>query len=76
MPNLHFWPGYIIRKCAFLSGLLLLAALIFCIKANTTPELYPALRHFIQHSQSLAAMVLSAGLVGGLLLEEGLRRRP
>lgn len=75
MPNFHFWPGYIIRKCVFLSGLLLFTALIFCIKADTAPELYPFLRHYIQYSQSSAAMVLCAGLVGGLLLEEGLRRR-
>lgn len=75
MPKLHFWPGYIIRKCTFLSGLLLFTALIFCIKADTAPILYPALRHFIQHSQSLSAAVLCAGLVGGLLLEEGLRRQ-
>lgn len=76
MPKLHFWPGYIIRRCTFLSGLLLFAALIFCIKADTAPELYPVLRRYIQHSQSLSAMVLCAGLAGGLLLEEGLRRRP
>lgn len=75
MPKLHFWPGYIIRKCVFLSGLLLVAAVIFCIRAETAPALYPALRHYIQHSQSLSVMVLSAGLTGGLLLEEGLRRR-
>lgn len=75
MPKLHFWPGYIIRKCTFLSGLLLIAALIFSIKAETAPMLYPVLRQFTQYSQSLSASVLCAGLIGGLLLEEGLRRR-
>lgn len=74
MPNLHPWSGYIIRKCTFLSGLLLAAALIFWIKADTDPALYPALRQFIRYSQSSSAMVLAAGLVGGLLLEDGLRR--
>lgn len=74
MLKLHAWPGYIIRKCTFLSGLLLAAALIFSVKADATPELYPALRHYIQYSQSLSAAVLAVGLTGGLLLEEGLRR--
>lgn len=75
MSNSQSWSGYIIRKCTFLSGLLLVAALIFCIKADTEPFLYPILRQYIQYSQSLSAMVLSAGLVGGLLLEEGLNHR-
>lgn len=74
MPDFHVWPGYIIRKTFFLSGLFLAAALIFWIKADTDPTLYPALRHFIQYSQSSSAMVLAAGLVGGLLLENGLRQ--
>jgi len=75
MSNPQSWPGYIIRKCSFLSGLLLTAALIFCIKADTAPFLYPVLRQYIQYSQTLSVMVLSAGLAGGLLLEEGLRHR-
>ena len=74
MSNFHPWSGYIIRKCSFLSGLLLVAALIFWIKANSNPYLYPALRHFIQYSQSSSVMVLAAGLLGGLFLEDGLRR--
>lgn len=74
MSNFHPWAGYIIRKCSFLSGLLLIAALIFWIKANSDPCLYPALRHFIQYSQSSSVMVLAAGLFGGLFLEDGLRR--
>lgn len=74
MPKLHFLSVYIIQKCTFLSGLLLFAALVFCIKADTSPALYPILRRYIQYSQSLSAMVLSTGLVGGLLLEDGLRR--
>ena len=73
MMKLHDWSVYIICKCTFLSGLLLVAALLFWIKADTAPALYPVLRQYIQYSQSLAAMVLSAGLVGGLLLENGLR---
>lgn len=75
MPNLHHWSVYIMQRCLFLSGLLLFVALVFWIHADTDPSLYPVLRHYIQHSQSLSAMVLSAGLVGGLLLEDGLRRR-
>ena len=74
MLNFHPWSDYIIRKCTFLSGLFLLAALVFWIKADTNPALYPALRNFIQYSQSSSAMVLAAGLVGGLFLEDGLRR--
>ena len=73
MMKLHSWSVYIIHKCTFLSALLLFAALVFWIKADTTPSLYPILRQYIQYSQSLSVMVLSAGLVGGLLLEDGLR---
>lgn len=74
MSNLHTWSDYIIRRCIFLSGLFLFLALALIIKADTTPELYPSLRHYIQHFQSFSAMVLAAGLVGGILLEEGLQR--
>lgn len=73
MSNFHPWSGYIIRKCSFLSGLFLIVALIFWIKANSNPCLYPDLRQFIQYSQSSSAMVLAAGLFGGLFLENGLR---
>lgn len=73
MSNLHFWPDYIIRKCIFLSGLFLFLALALSIKADVSPFLYPALRHYIQQYQSFSVMVLAAGLGGGLLLEEGLR---
>lgn len=73
MPILHHWSVYIITKCTFLSGLLLLAALIFWIYADADPSLYPVLRQYIQYSQSLSAMTLSAGLLGGLLLEDGFR---
>lgn len=73
MPILHHWSVYIITKCTFLSGLLLFVALIFWVYADTDPSLYPALRQYIQHSQSLSAMILSAGLLGGLLLEDGFR---
>ena len=75
MSNLHPWPDYIIRKSIFLSVLFLIAALILSIKADNSPDLYPALCHYIQEFQSFAAMVLAAGLAGGILLEEGLRRR-
>ena len=75
MSKLHPWTDYIIRKCTFLSGLFLIAALILSIQADASPALYPALRHYIQYLQSSAPMVLAAGLVGGLLLEDGFRRR-
>ena len=75
MLNLHPWPDYIIRKCSFLSGLFLTAALILSIKADCSPLLYPALRHYIQQFQSFSAIVLAVGLLGGLLLEDGLRCR-
>ena len=75
MSNLHTWSDYIIRKCTFLSGLFLVSALILSIKADCSPFLYPALRHYVQQFQSFSAMVLATGLVGGLLLEDGLRRR-
>lgn len=73
MSNLHTWPDYIIRRCTFLSVLFLFLALALMIKADTAPELYPALRHYIQQFQSFSVMVLATGLTGGLLLEEGLR---
>ena len=75
MSNPRPWSDYIIRKCAFLSGLFLVAALVLSIKADVSPFLYPALRHYIQQFQSFSVMVLAAGLVGGLLLEDGLRHR-
>ena len=75
MSKTHFWSGYIIQKCTFLSGLFLLAALVFCIKADTAPFLYPELRQYIQYSQSLSIVLLSTGWGGGLLLENGLRHR-
>lgn len=74
MSNLHPWPDYIIRKCTFLSALFLIAGLILSIKADASPDLYPALRHYIQQFQSFSSMILAAGLAGGVLLEEGLRR--
>lgn len=75
MSNLHLWPDYIIRKCIFLSALFLTAALILSVKADAAPSLYPALRHYIQQFQSFSSMVLAAGLAGGVLLEDGLRRQ-
>ena len=75
MSNFHPWPDYIIRKCVFLSALFLITALILCIKADVCPALYPSLRHYIQQFQSFSSMVLAAGTVGGILLEDGLRRR-
>ena len=74
MLNFHEWPLYIIQKCTFLSGLFLTVALILSVWADATPGLYIPLRHYIQFAQSSSAMVLGAGLAGGLLLEEGLRR--
>lgn len=73
MPKLLPLPGYIIRKCTFLSALYLMAALLFHIRADTAPFLYPALRHFIQYSQTASVLILAAGLLGGALLEDGLR---
>ena len=75
MSNSHPWPDYIIQKCTFLSGLFLVAALVLSIKADVSPFLYPALRHYIQQFQSFSVMVLAAGLAGGVLLEDGLRHR-
>lgn len=75
MQKFHPLSGYIIRKCAFLSGLFPVAALIFHIWAETDPFLYPALRHFIQYSHTASAIILAAGLLGGALLEDGLRQR-
>ena len=72
MSDIHTWSDYIIRRCFVLSGLFLFLALALIIKADTAPELYPALRHYIQQFQSFSVMVLAAGLAGGLLLEEGL----
>ena len=74
MSNLYPWSDYIIRKCIFLSALFLIAALILSIRADVSPVLYLPLRHYIQQFQAFSAMVLATGTVGGILLEEGLRR--
>lgn len=74
MLNLHGWSDYIIRKCLFLSALFLMAAAALSVTAESQPELYPALRHYINRSATFSAVVFAAGTVGSLLLEEGLGR--
>lgn len=74
MPNLHPWPDYIIRKGCFLSGLLLVSALVLSVWADASPAHFPALRHYAACSQSFSVIVLAASLLGGLLLEDIFRK--
>ena len=74
MPNFHTLPDYIIRKGCFLSGTLLAASLVLLVWASAHPFTFPILRHFATHSQFSAAVVLASSLLGGVLLEDILRK--
>lgn len=74
MPNLHLWPDYIIRKGVFLSGLLLISALVLSICADAHPVSGLILRHYISCSVHSSVIVLAAALSGGLFLEDILRK--
>lgn len=74
MLNLHQWPDYIIRKGFFLSGILLVSALILSVWANTCPVSSLILRHYIIYSQTSSIIVMTASLFGGLFLEDMLRK--
>lgn len=75
MLNFHPWPDYIIRKGFFLSGLLLASALILSVWASAVPAVFPLLRRYAAYLQSSSAAVLAAALLGGLFLEEILRKK-
>ena len=74
MPKFHPWPDYIIRKGFFLSCLLLCSALVLYLWASACPASFPALRHYAAYCQSSSAVVLAASLLGGLFLEDILRK--
>lgn len=74
MLKLHSWPDYIIRKGCFLSGLLLASALILAVWADARPETFLHLRHYVSACQTSSAMVLAASLLGGIFLEDLLRK--
>lgn len=72
--KIHIWPDYIIRKGLLLSGALLAGALILSVWASAAPAVFPLLRRYASCFQSSAAVVLAASLLGGLLLEDILRK--
>lgn len=72
--NIHAWPDYIIRKGLLLSCALLASALILSVWASATPAVFPLLRRYAACFRSSAAVVLAAALLGGLLLEDILRK--
>lgn len=74
MPNFYPWPAYIIRKGFFLSGVLLASALVLSVWASAVPAAFPLLRRYAASFQSSSAVVLAAALLGGLLLEDLLRK--
>jgi len=74
MPKLHTWPDYIIRKGFFLSGTLLICALVLSVWADACPISALTLRHYIACSQTSSLLVLIASLFGGLFLEDILRK--
>lgn len=75
MPNFHPWPDYIIRKGFFLACALLASSLILSVWASASPAAFPLLRRYAAYYQSSSAAVLAAALLGGLFLEDILRRQ-
>lgn len=75
MPNFHPWSDYIIRKGFFMACALLVSALILSVWASATPALFPLLRRYAAYYQSSSAAVLAAALLGGLFLEDILRKQ-
>ena len=75
MPKYHIWTGYIIRKGFFLSGALLAAALILLVWASACPASFPFLRHYASYCQTSSVIILAVTLLGGICLEDILRRR-
>lgn len=74
MSQLHSWSIYIIQKGFALSCLLLVSALILSVWADSTPMFFPLLRRFSLYQNTSASIVLAASLIGGLLLEDCLRK--
>ena len=75
MPNIHSWPDYIIRKGFFLAGTLLASSLILSVWASASPAVFPLLRRYAAYYQTSSAVVLAAALLGGLFLEDILRKQ-
>ncbi len=75
MLNFHSWSDYIIRKGFFLAGVLLASSLILSVWASASPAAFPLLRRFAAYYQFSSAVVLGASLLGGLFLEDLLRKQ-
>lgn len=75
MSNFHPWSDYIIRKGFFMSCMLLASSLVLSVWASATPAAFPLLRRCAAYYQSSAAAVLAAALLGGLFLEDILRKQ-
>ena len=74
MPNFHTWSDYIIRKGFFLSGTLLVSALVLSVWASAHPAVFPLLHRYAVYYQTSSATVMAATLLGGLFLEDILRK--
>lgn len=72
--NIHAWSDYIIRKGLLLSCALMTGALILSVWASAAPHALPFLRRYAVCFQSSSAVVLGTVLLGGLLLEDILRK--
>lgn len=73
--NIHTWPDYIIRKGLLLSSALLCSALILSVWSDAVPSAFPLLRRYTSCFVTSSAMVAATALLGGLLLEDMLRRQ-
>lgn len=73
--NIYPWPDYIIRKGFLLSFLLLASALILSVWASAAPAAFPLLRRYADYCRFSSAIVMAAALLGGLLLEDILRKQ-
>lgn len=71
---IHPLTDDIIRKGAFLSWLLLSAALVLTVWTSARPDAFLHLRHYIAGFQRSAALVLAAALPGGLAVEWAIDR--
>lgn len=70
MTKLHNWTDYIIRKGVFLSGLLLVSALILSVWERANPATFPLLHRYSQYCITSSVSILAASLFGGIFLED------
>ncbi len=74
MSVFHETSYYLICKCFFLSGLLLVSVIILSVWTSACPVSSIHLRHYISFAQTSSLTILSTGLLGGLFLEDILRK--